>query len=93
MQKAPSPGPPPAKILTGGEAARRKFRCAVFLLEGLLPESFTAHFFSERLANRDPINTKVFEEEGGGGGEGEKKRGAPFSRKVLLPFPNIFTSC
>ena len=79
MQKAPSPGPPPAKILTGGEAARRKFRCAVFLLEGLLPESFTAHFFSERLANRDPINTKVFGEEEGGmraalaglGGEGE----------------------
>jgi hypothetical protein len=28
-----------------------------------------------------------------GFGEGEKKRGAPFSRKVLLPFPNIFTSC
>jgi len=28
-----------------------------------------------------------------GFGEGEKKRGAPFSRKVLLPFPNIFTLC
>ena len=28
--------------------------------------------------------------EGVGFGEGEKKRGAPFSRKVLLPFSNPF---
>ena len=72
MQKAPSPGPPPAKILTGGEAARRKFRCAVFLREGCLPESFKANFCPERLENGDPINTNVFEEGGGGvwgGGE------------------------
>ena len=87
LQKAPSPGPPPAKILTGGEAARRKFRCAVFLLEGLLPESFTAHFFLERLANRDPINTKVFEEEGCGFWGGGEETWGPLLQKGSPPLP------
>ena len=48
-----------------------------------------------KTANRDSINTKLFEVEREGAsrvdrvGEGEEKRGGPFFRKFLLPLPNL----
>lgn len=52
-----------------------------FEFRGLSPKPVSGN-----AANRDSINVKIFEEKGVGFGEGEEK---PFSRRVLLPLPNL----